>query len=244
MAQPSERERDLRAQIVQFGRLCYERRLLVGLDGNLSVRLDAESVLCTRSGCHKGLLTDADLLVVSMSGERIRGEGAPTSELAMHLACYAARPDVQAVLHAHPPVAVAFTVAGQDLGRCVLPELVLTLGVIPTLPYERTGTAALAAQVGAAAREHDAMLLDHHGAVVLGDSLLTAFCRLETVEHTAIVLHAASGLGAIRELPVDEAVALRRLGLTRYGGPPAAVARVDEPFADLDAACAPRPSPR
>lgn len=227
--------------MLQFGRLCYERHLLVGLDGNLSARIDDDLVLCTRAGCHKGLLTDDDLLVVGPTGNRIRGYGEPTSELAMHLACYRARPDVEAVIHAHPPVCIAFSVAGVSLATCVLPEMVLTLGAIPTLPYATTGTQGLAGMVGEAAAAHDAVLLDHHGVVALGSSLLHAFCKLETVEHTAMIVKAARDLGGVIDLPCAEAAHLRKLGLARYGGPPSAIAKLGEPYADLPEACQPRP---
>ena len=234
---PRKSEAQLRRELVQFAHLCYERGLLVGFDGNLSARIDDDFVMCTRANCHKGLLTEDDLLIVTLAGRKVRGNGSPTSELGMHLACYKARPDVAAVVHAHPPMCIAFTVAGLSMAQCVLPEVVLTMGVIPTLPYETTGTSSLAELVGAAAREHDGMLLDHHGAVALGDSLLAAFCKLETMEHTALILKSARDLGAVIDLPPEESAHLRKLGLTRYGGPPSAVARVGEPFADLPAAC-------
>ncbi|PKN57514.1 MAG: class II aldolase family protein [Deltaproteobacteria bacterium HGW-Deltaproteobacteria-14] len=230
-------ETRLRQQLVQFGHLCYERRLLVGLDGNLSVRLTDALVLATRAGVHKGLMTADDLVVVDLAGHRVRGQGQPTSELAMHLACYRERPDVEAVVHAHPPTAVAFTIAGLTLARCVLPEVVLTLGTVPTLPYSTTGTADLAEQVAAAARRHDALLLDRHGAVCLGTSLEDAFCKLETLEHLAMIMKAARDLGGVQDLPADESERLRRMGLLRYGGPPAAVALAHAPMADLPEAC-------
>jgi L-fuculose-phosphate aldolase len=231
-------ERQLRAELLQFGRLCYERHLLVGLDGNLSVRLTDGLVLCTQAGCHKGLLTDEHLVVVDLAGRKVRGgAGQPTSEMALHLAVYRERPDLEAVIHAHPPTCIAFTVARVSLARCVLPEVVLTMGTVPTLPYQTTGTAALAELVGAAARQHDAVLMDHHGAVAAGTSLLEAFCRLETMEHLAKIMKAARDLGHVEDLPPVEAERLRRMGLHRYGGPPEAVARADQPGADLPAAC-------
>jgi len=230
-------ETQLRKQLVQFGRLCYERHLLVGLDGNLSVRLTDSLVLATRAGVHKGLMTADDLVVVDLSGRKLRGQGRPTSEMAMHLACYRERPDIEAVVHAHPPTAVAFTIAGLSLARCVLPEVVLTLGTIPTLPYATTGTEDLAEEVAAAATRHDALLLDRHGAVCLGTSVEEAFCKLETLEHLAIIMKAARDLGRIQDLPAEEAAHLRRMGLARYGGPPAAVAVADAPMADLPDAC-------
>jgi L-fuculose-phosphate aldolase len=230
-------EASLRAEILRFSHLCYERHLLVGMDGNLSARLSPDLVLCTQASCHKGLVTDDQLVVIDMEGKKVRGRGEPTSEMAMHLACYRARPDVQAVVHAHPPLCVAFTVAGISMARCILPEVVLTLGAVPTLPYETTGTHDLARLVGDAIRKHDAVMMDRHGAVTVGDSVLSAFCKLETMEHSARIMKAARDLGQVQDLPPDEAGKLRTLGLLRYGGPPDAVARAREPGADLPESC-------
>lgn len=230
-------ETQLRKQIIEIGRLCYQRNLLVAMDGNLSVRLPSGHILCTKAGCHKGFLTDNDLVVIDMNGKHLRGSGKPTSEMAMHLACYRARPDVKAVVHAHPPLSVAFTIANVSMAQCVLPEVVLTLGVVPTLPYETTGTQLLADKVGDAIRDHNAVLMDRHGAVCVGSDLLTAFCNLETMEHTALITKTARSLGGVKELPPEEAIALRSMGLKRYGGPPSAVAKADEPCADLPQVC-------
>ena len=213
-------ERRLRSDLLKFSRLSYERHLLVGLDGNLSARLHDDMILCTRAGCHKGLLTDDDLLVTDMNGRKLRGRGEPTSELMMHLACYHARPDVRAVVHAHPPTCIAFTVAGVSMARCVLPEVVLTLGTIPTLEYATTGTKDLAKLVGSAVKHHDGVLMDRHGAVTVGPTLLDAFCKLETMEHTAKIMLNARALGRVQELDSSEAHQLRAMGLKRYGGPP------------------------
>ena len=233
----AQHEHQLRRDMVRIAHLTHARGLLVALDGNLSARLGHDLFLCTRAGGHKGLLTDDDLLVVDGQGRRRRGRGEPTSELMMHLACYEARPDVQAIVHAHPPTCIAFTVAGVSMARCVLPEVVLTLGAVPTLPYKTTGTRDLATLVGDAIRGHDAVMLDRHGAVCVGTSLLDAFCKLETMEQLAHVMKAARDLGGVRDLPTDESVRLRRLGLGRYGGPPEAVARMGEELADLPETC-------
>jgi len=223
--------------MLRIARLCYERNLLVAMDGNLSVRLDEERILATKAGCHKGLLRDEDLVVIDRRGNKLSGEGDPTSEMAMHLACYDARPDVRAVVHAHPPISVAFTIAGVSMARCVLPEVVLTLGTVPTLDYRTTGTVDLAALVGEHIHSHDAVLMDRHGAVCVGRDLLEAFCRLETMEHTALITKTARDMGEVRELEPDEAARLRSMGLKRYGGPPSAVAQADLPGADLPDAC-------
>ena len=230
-------EHQLRQELIRFSHLCYERNLLVAMDGNLSALLSSGEVLCTKAGCHKGFVTDDDLVVVDRKGRKVRGSGQPTSEMLMHLAAYDERPDVRAVVHTHPPISIAFTIAGQSMARCVLPEVVLTLGHVPTVEYATTGTATLADSIRPYIRHHDAILMDRHGAVCVGKDLLEAFCRLETMEHTALITKTARDLGMVRELPSDEAVKLRSLGLKRYGGPPEAVAKADAPGADLPPAC-------
>jgi L-fuculose-phosphate aldolase len=230
-------EYSLRKQMVEIGRLLYQRGLLVAMDGNLSAVLPSGDILCTQAGCHKGFLSDEHLIVVDRQGRKLRGAGQPTSEIFMHLACYEERPDVKAVVHAHPPISVAFTIANVSMARCVLPEVVLTLGTVPTVDYETTGTHDLANKIRPFVASHDAILMDRHGAVCLGGSLLQAFCNLETMEHTALITKTARDLGGVKELPSDEAVKLRSMGLKRYGGPPSAMARADDPGADLPDAC-------
>lgn len=230
-------ETQIRKDLLRIARLCYERHMLVALDGNLSARLPSGQILCTRAGCHKGFLTEEDLVVIDINGKMLRGSGRPTSEMAMHLACYRARPDIKAVVHAHPPLSVAFTIAGVSMARCVLPEVVLTLGTIPTIEYATTGTDALASRVGDAILTHDAILMDRHGAVCVGTDIMEAFCRLEIMEHTALITKSARDLGMVQELDPEEAIRLRSMGLKRYGGPPSAVSKADEPCADLPAIC-------
>lgn len=237
MSRPVVPEHKLREELIKFSHLCYERHLLVAMDGNLSALLPDGSVLCTKAGCHKGFLTEDDLVVIDRQGRKLRGKGNPTSEMAMHLACYDERPDVSAVIHTHPPISIAFTIAGVSMARCVLPEVVLTLGSVPTVDYATTGTQDLADKIRSYIRHHDAILMDRHGAVTVGTSLLEAFCRLETMEHTALITKTARDLGNVRELPPDEAVHLRKMGLLRYGGPPAAVEKAKEGGADLPEVC-------
>jgi len=230
-------ELEMRKELVAFSHRCYERNLLVAMDGNLSVRLPDGNILCTQAGCHKGMLTEEHLVLIDKNGKKIRGRGQPTSEMAMHLACYRTRSDVNAIIHAHPPISISFTIAEVSMAQCILPEVVLTLGTVPTLPYATTGTDHLAEMVGETAKNYDAMLMDRHGAVCLGTNLLEAFCRLETMEHTALITKYANDLGGVKTLPPDEAAKLRKMGLKRYGGPPAAVAKSDEPGADLPHIC-------
>ena len=217
----------LREQMLRIGRLCYERNLLVAMDGNLSCVLPDGNILCTQAGCHKGFLSDDHLVVIDRQGRKLRGRGKPTSEIWMHLACYEEREDVKAVVHAHPPISIGFTIANQSLA----------LGVVPTVKYRTTGTRELADALRPVVREHDALLMDRHGAVCLGRDLLQAFCHLETLEHTALITKTARDLGTVRTLDPEEAIKLRRMGLKRYGGPPKAVAKADEALVDLPPVC-------
>jgi len=219
--------------MVEIAHLLHRQGLLVALDGNLSARLPDGAVLCTRAGCHKGLLTEDDLVVADAEGRWLRGLGRPTSELALHLAAYEERPDVLAVVHAHPPAAIAASVAGLDLDRPLLPEVVLTLGTVPTIPYATTGTRALADAVRPALRYRDGVVLERHGVVALGRDLPEALGRLETVEQVARVALDATAVGRLTPLPADEARSLRKAGLARYGGPPRSLAALAEDRDDL-----------
>mgnify|MGYP000063307397 CR=1 FL=1 len=215
---------DLKGLLVRICHLIAEKDYVSAMDGNVSVRLSDGTFLCTPTMIHKAFITEADLLVVDARGQKLYGapDRAPTSEIHMHLAAYACRPDVHAVVHAHPPTAIAFTLAGETLARCVLPEVVLTLGQIPTAPYATTGTHALADIVGALIATHDALLLERHGAICVGRDLIDAFGKLEKVEHTALITLRARMLGRARTLDCDEVTHLRDLGqkYSSNGRPP------------------------
>ena len=214
-------EETLRHEIVRVGRLLYERGLIVAGDGNISARLDGGLVLTTPSGSCKGMLDPADMVVVDLDG-RPRGEGRrPSSELQMHLAVYRSRPDVQAVVHAHPPIAVACTLAGVRMDECVLPEVILTLGAVPTAPFALTGTIEMFDAIAPFLPHHNAILLTHHGALTVGDTPLRAFMRMEQVEHTARILLAAHQLGGARPLPPERLAQLDELRI-KLGGHPEA----------------------
>ncbi len=201
--------------LIECARRLYERGYTVGLDGNLSTRLADGRILATRSGTHKGMLTRRDILTHAPTGEVLDGDGDPTSELPLHLACYRARPDANAVLHAHPPHAVAATLAGISLVEPMLPEAIISLGAIPTLPYTQTGTDDLARQVEGAVWRHPAVMLERHGAVTIGADLLDAFCNLETLEHTARILLLAHAAGKPRALDANEVDRLLAIGRKR-----------------------------
>jgi L-fuculose-phosphate aldolase len=224
-------ERMLRQEIVRIGKLLYERGLIVAGDGNLSARLGEGLVVTTPSGACKGMLDPEDMVVVDMEGRLRGGARKPSSELQMHLAVYRNRPDVRAVVHAHPPIAVACTLAGVTMDECVLPEVILTLGAVPTAPFAMTGTREMYDAIAALLPHHNAILLTHHGALTVGETLMQAFMRMEQVEHTARILLAAHQLGGARPLPTERLAQLDRLRID-HGGHPAAACRPVSPGGD------------
>ncbi len=182
---------------MQVCRRLYERGLIAGQDGNVSVRLGPDRILVTPAGLSKVDVTGADLVEVTLAGDRVRGTRAPSSELAVHLAIYRGRRDVIAVVHAHPPVATGFAVAGETLPQNVLPELVYSVGPVALVPYETPGTKALADRFIPVLDGHDAWLMANHGAVTAGPSLLVAHQRMESLEHAARILLAARAVGKV-----------------------------------------------
>lgn len=184
--------------------------LIAGQDGNLSVRLGPDRVLVTPRGLIKALVRPADMVEVDMRGRRRRGRRNPTSELDLHLRILARRPDIGAVVHAHPPVATGYAVAGQRLQIFVLPELILQCGEVPLVPYGTPGTPELADRLEPHLAGHDAWLLANHGAVTVGATLDAAWIRMESLEHAARIMFVAQGLGRVNELGTEAVARLRR----------------------------------
>jgi L-fuculose-phosphate aldolase len=214
---PWRAERTLREEMCSIGRLIYERGLVAATDGNLSVRLDDERVLCTPSGLCKGALEPSDLVVVDFELNLLEGDRPASSELLMHLGAYEARPDVRAVVHAHPPTAVAFSIAGRSdaLAGAYLPEVVYTLGAIPTARYATPGTEDVPASLEPYLERCDAVILERHGSITVGTTLWEAYLKLDKVEHAAHVTFMAAMLGTPRPLPAQEVEKLAREGAAR-----------------------------
>ncbi|MGE5688544.1 MAG: class II aldolase/adducin family protein [Gemmatimonadota bacterium] len=205
------RTRDAARDIVRCCRRLWEAGLIAGADGNVSVRLGRDRLLVTPRGLHKAELTARDLVEVSLSGSHRRGSRRATTELDLHLRAYRRHGDCGAVVHAHPPVATAFAVAGEPMPADVLPELILYLGDVPVAPYATTGTPALGDVVEPLLARHVAVLLANHGAVTWGPDLATARIRMESLEHSARILLAARVLGRTTRLSPDQIDALDRL---------------------------------
>ena len=159
----------------------------------------------------QGAFTACDLLLIDLQGHVLFGNGRPSSETPMHLALYRCRPDIGAVVHAHPPLATALTVAGYRLEPPLLPEAVVALGEVPTIPYQMPTTWQFANDVGAAMRQAEAALLENHGSVAVGATLQAAFNKMEIVERAAQILYLAKLLGRVQPLSPEAVTALQAL---------------------------------
>jgi L-fuculose-phosphate aldolase len=195
--------------IVRVCRRLYERGLVAGPDGNVSVRLPNGSILVTPSGMSKVDVEVGDLVVVDTSGTVLEGGRRPSSELRMHLRIYERRSDVRAVVHAHPPTATGFAVAGESFVAPVLPEVILQMGEVPIVSYATPGTDELADTFDPYIDRHDAFLMANHGATTLGHTLEVAHQRMESLEHAARIVFTARMLGTVNELSVRDVEALR-----------------------------------
>ena len=197
-------EREYRQDIVEVGRLVYQKGWVAANDGNISIRLDQETILSTPTGVSKGMMHPDDLITVDYEGNKILGRLERTSEISMHLTIYKMRPDVQAVVHAHPPVSTGFATAGLSLNKALLPEVVIGLGCVPLAEYGLPGTPELTEPMLPLIPKYDAILLANHGAVSYGKDVMQAFFRMETVEHFARINLVAEILGGPRVLPGKE----------------------------------------
>ena len=193
--------------VCEAGRRLAERGLIAGAEGNISARV-GDRVLVTPAGRSKGDLAPGDLVEVDLAG-RARGPGVPSTELGLHLVVLAARPDVGAVVHAHPPAATGYAAAGLALDDDVLPELLAQFGRIPLVPYGTPGSPQLGERVRPFVARHDALLLANHGAVTFGPGVEEAERRMESLEQGARILLAARLLGGARRLPPEEAERIR-----------------------------------
>jgi L-fuculose-phosphate aldolase len=204
-------EEQLRDGIVEVGRRLHQRAYVASNDGNISVRLAGDYILTTPKGVSKGFMTPDMMVTTDLEGNKVAGARDASSELPMHLAVYRSRPDVQAVVHAHPPVATGFAVAGIPLDRAVLAEVVTTLGSIPIADYGTPSTDELADAVRKYITAHDGLLLANHGALTVAGDLFAAYYRMETIEHFARISVVARLLGRERLLSREEVMRLQEL---------------------------------
>jgi len=209
-------EREYRQDIIEVGRLVYEKGWVAANDGNITVRMGEGRFLATPTGVSKGMMHPDDLIIVDGEGNKIQGRKNQTSEFAMHLTVYNLRPDIGGVVHAHPPVATGYAAAGKALNLALLPEVIIGLGCVPLADYGLPGTDELTKPMLPLIPKYDALMMGNHGAVCYGEDIWKAFFRMETVEHFARIALVAELLGGAKVLPrleVDKLLDSR----TRYG---------------------------
>lgn len=181
--------------------LAYSRGLVSGTEGNLSLKLSDNLVLITPQKSNKGLIKESDFVIVDLEGNVISNSGkVPTTELYLHLEAYKKRKDIKAVVHAHPIATVSFSVSGKNFVQPVIPEIIVLLGEIPTVPYKEPGTTELAKIVSTYLEKHDAVILEKHGVVTVGKDVLDAYLKMESLEHASKIVHSASLLGEVKTL--------------------------------------------
>ncbi|HUK37201.1 MAG TPA: class II aldolase/adducin family protein [Vicinamibacterales bacterium] len=231
----------LRADIVEIGRRMYARGYTASNDGNISVRIAADRLLMTPKSVCKGFMTPDMMCVTDLTGNKVSGDRDPSSEALMHLEVYRQRPDVNAVVHAHPPTATGFAVAGIPLDRAVLAEVLTTLGSIPLAAYATPSTAELPDAVRKYVKAHDGMLLANHGALTVGADLYSAYYKMETIEHFAKISLVARMLGRENLISREEVMRLQELRGTYGIKAPAPICA--DPIAD-DPTCQTVQAPR
>ncbi len=206
-------ERTLREEICEIGRRMYARRMVAANDGNLSVRLSENEILCTPTGVSKGYMKPEQLCKVDLSGKALEmAEGfGPSSEVKMHLRVYHKRPDIFAVVHAHPVFATAFAVMGRPLACPIMPEVIVNFGEVPLAPYGTPSTAEIPDAIEPYLTDYEAILLESHGALTWAGDIQTAYMKMESVEFYAELLYRTTQLGGPRELSEDKLERLRRI---------------------------------
>ncbi len=210
-------ETRLREEIVEAGRRLYKKGFVAANDGNVSVRLDGGRILITPSGVCKGDMDPGMMVVVDGDGKVLSGRLRPSSEMKMHLAVYRIRDDVRAIVHAHPPKATAFAVAGLPLDKLTLPEVVFSLGRVAFSEYGTPSTKQVPEAVVRVIGDAGAVLLANHGALTVGAGVMDAYFRMETLEHFAAITLYARLLGGERELSPKEESELIRIRRDVFG---------------------------
>ena len=202
---------EIKKEICEVGHKLYNMGFVAANDGNISVKVSDHEFYCTPTGVSKGSLTPDMIIKVDENGNKLEGKLNPSSEIKMHMRVYRDRPDVNAVVHAHPPIATAFTVAGIELDQYILPEAVLTIGSVPTCQYGTPSTMEIPDSLAPYIQNHDAFLLENHGALTVGCNLTKAQFIMEEVEFNAKICKYAMELGAVHEIPNDQLKKLMEL---------------------------------
>ncbi|MDO8685760.1 MAG: class II aldolase/adducin family protein [Clostridiales bacterium] len=206
-----------RQDIVEIGKRLYNKGFVASNDGNISIRLSEREILITPTGVSKGYMSGSDMLKVDLEGNVISGFLKPTSEMKMHLAVYRKRSDVNAIVHAHPPKATAFAVAGIKFDKITLPEVVFSLGYISLTEYGTPTTHEVPRSIEKHIDNSDALLLANHGALTVGKDIYDAYYKMETLEHFSAISLYARLLGGERSLNEKQTEELYRVRREVYG---------------------------
>ncbi len=201
-------EYELKKLIVELGKRIWTRGFVAANDGNISVKLNENEILTTPTGISKGFMTEEMIIKCDREGRVIQGgkggKYRPSSEVKMHLDIYNERPDVKSVVHAHPPYATSFAVAGIPLDKCVLPEAIIVIGSVPIAPYGLPSTMEIPDRMRPYIKENDVVLLENHGAISVGGDLLSAYHKMETLELSASIVWKSIQLGNVNSIPSEE----------------------------------------
>ena len=217
-------DQDAVEQILEIGRRMYAKNYVAANDGNITCMVSPTTLWTTHAGVSKGYMTKEMLMKVDLDGHILQGTQKPSSELKMHLRVYLENPDLTACVHAHPPAATAFAIAGIALDRPILPEAIVQLGVVPVAPYAAPGTQEVPDSIAPYCCTHNGVLLANHGALTWGTSPMQAYMRMESLEYYALLtMYTGSIIGQANELSreqVDRLVETRtKLGITAGGRP-------------------------
>ena len=208
------KEQLIKEQICDICHKMWQLGWVAANDGNVSVKLEDGTFFATPTGISKSFITPEKLVKINEKGEVLEGLAGykPSSEIKMHLRCYRERPDVTAVVHAHPPTATGYAVAGKSLDEHSMIETVIAIGSIPLTPYGTPSTEEVPEAIAPYLQEHDVLLLQNHGALTVGADLITAYYRMETLELFAKISLTAHLLGGAQEIPrpqIDKLLYLR-----------------------------------
>jgi len=206
-------EFELKKMMLEIGRRIWVRGYVAANDGNISVKLNDKEILTTPTGVSKGFMTPDMIIKMTTDGKILSRSSKykPSSEVKMHLEVYREREDIKSVIHAHPPHCTSFAVAGIPLDKCVLPEAIIVIGSVPIAEYGTPSTMEIPEAIRSHIKSSDAILLANHGALTLGADLITAYHRMETLEHTAHIVMLAYQLGNVNVLPQDQVDRLMEL---------------------------------
>ncbi|MEE0898969.1 MAG: class II aldolase/adducin family protein [Acutalibacteraceae bacterium] len=213
-------ELSIKQQICDIGKRIYDKGMVASNDGNISVKLNDNEFLCTPTGVSKGFMTPEYICKVDADGKVLEANPGfkPSSEIKMHMRVYKERPDVNAVVHAHPMYATGFAIAGIPLTQPIMPEAVISLGAVPIAEYGTPSTEEIPDAISKYLQSYDAVLLENHGALSFSDSLLNAYHKMESVEFYAKLLYISKQLGGPKELSESQVQRLyeirRQFGMT------------------------------